>query len=174
MSQIRRSRDRLVVNKGIPIPWRGGLYFETGPWVSSKCRNSSCKDKTISWAIILHEANATICKATLSIWEPCDHADFPSEWWRHQMETFSALLALCAGNSPTTANFPHKGSWRGALVYVFFDVHLNKPLGKQSWGWWFESPSCSSWRYCNAHLQPNCWNHAYLIYSSLELSCGYL
>ena len=23
-------------------------------------------------------------------------------WWRHQMETFSALLALCAGNSPVT------------------------------------------------------------------------
>ena len=23
-------------------------------------------------------------------------------WWRHQMEIFSALLALCAGNSPVT------------------------------------------------------------------------
>ena len=23
-------------------------------------------------------------------------------WWRHQMETFSALLALCAGNTPGT------------------------------------------------------------------------
>ena len=23
-------------------------------------------------------------------------------WWRHQMETFFALLALCAGNSPVT------------------------------------------------------------------------
>ena len=23
-------------------------------------------------------------------------------WWRHQMETFSALLALCAENSPVT------------------------------------------------------------------------
>ena len=23
-------------------------------------------------------------------------------WWRHQMETFSALLAICAGNSPVT------------------------------------------------------------------------
>ena len=23
-----------------------------------------------------------------------------NSWWRHQMETFSALLALCAGNSP--------------------------------------------------------------------------
>ena len=27
-------------------------------------------------------------------------------WWRHQMETFSALLAICAGNSPVTAEFP--------------------------------------------------------------------
>ena len=23
-------------------------------------------------------------------------------WWRHKMETFSALLAICAGNSPVT------------------------------------------------------------------------
>ena len=27
-------------------------------------------------------------------------------WWRHQMETFSAFLALCAGNSPVTGEFP--------------------------------------------------------------------
>ena len=27
-------------------------------------------------------------------------------WWRHQIETFSALLALCAGNSPVTGAFP--------------------------------------------------------------------
>ena len=27
-------------------------------------------------------------------------------WWRHQMETFSALLAFCAGNSPVTGEFP--------------------------------------------------------------------
>ena len=26
--------------------------------------------------------------------------------WRHQMETFSALLAFCAGNSPVTDEFP--------------------------------------------------------------------
>ena len=30
----------------------------------------------------------------------------PHSWWRHQMETFSALLALCAGNSPVTGEFP--------------------------------------------------------------------
>ena len=27
-------------------------------------------------------------------------------WWRHQTETFSALLALCAGNLPVTGKFP--------------------------------------------------------------------
>ena len=27
-------------------------------------------------------------------------------WWSHQMETFSALLALCVGNSPVTGEFP--------------------------------------------------------------------
>ena len=36
---------------------------------------------------------------------------FYISWWRHQMETFSALLALCAVNSP------HKGQWHGALMF---------------------------------------------------------
>ena len=34
----------------------------------------------------------------------CIH--FFISWWRHQMETFSALLALYAGNSPVTDEFP--------------------------------------------------------------------
>ena len=40
-------------------------------------------------------------------------------WWRHQMETFSSLLAPCAGNSPVPVNSPHKGQWRGALMFSF-------------------------------------------------------
>ena len=32
---------------------------------------------------------------------------------------------------------------------VFFDLRLNKRLSKQSWGWWFETPSWSLWRQCN-------------------------
>ena len=27
-------------------------------------------------------------------------------WWRHQMETFVAILAVCAGNSLVTGEFP--------------------------------------------------------------------
>ena len=34
---------------------------------------------------------------------------FNVSWWRHQMETFFALLALCAGNSPVTDEFPSQG-----------------------------------------------------------------
>ena len=31
---------------------------------------------------------------------------------------------------------------------VFFDLRLNKRLSKQSWGWWFETPSRPQWRHC--------------------------
>ena len=33
---------------------------------------------------------------------------------------------------------------------VFFDLQLNKRLRKQSWGWWFETPSRPLWRHRNA------------------------
>ena len=36
---------------------------------------------------------------------------------------------------------------------VFFDLRLNKPLSKQSWGWWFVTPSRSLWRHCNVHFR---------------------
>ena len=68
-----------------------------------------------------------------------------STWWRHQMETFSALLALCAGNSPVTGEFPAQGPVTRSFD-VFFDIRLNKRLSKQSWGWWFETPSRPFWR----------------------------
>ena len=46
-------------------------------------------------------------------------------WWRHQMETFSALLAICAGNSLSPVNSPHKGQWCGALMFSLIFVWIN-------------------------------------------------
>ena len=71
-----------------------------------------------------------------------------SSWWRHQMETFAALLALCAGNSPVTGEFPSQRPVTRNFD-VFFDLRLNKRLSKQSRGWWFETSSCPLWRQCN-------------------------
>ena len=68
------------------------------------------------------------------------------------METFSALLALCAGNSPVTGEFPTQRPMTRSFC-VFFELRLNKWLSKQSLGWWFEMPSCSLWRNCNEHFR---------------------
>ena len=51
--------------------------------------------------------------------------DAGATWWRHQMETFSALLVLCAGNSPVPENSPHKGQWRGALMFSLICTWIN-------------------------------------------------
>ena len=40
-------------------------------------------------------------------------------WWRHQMEIFSASLAICAGNSPVPGEFPAQRP-----VTRSFDVYL--------------------------------------------------
>ena len=44
---------------------------------------------------------------------------------------FSALLTLCAGNSPVTGEFPSQKPVTRSF-HVFFDLHLSKLLSKQS------------------------------------------
>ena len=47
-------------------------------------------------------------------------------WWRHQMETFSALLALCAkGIYRSPVYSPHKGQWRRALMFPLICAWMN-------------------------------------------------
>ena len=46
------------------------------------------------------------------------------------METFSVLLAIFAENSPVTGEFPAQRP----VTRVFFDLHMNKRLSKQSSG----------------------------------------
>ena len=41
------------------------------------------------------------------------------------METFSALLAICGGIHRPPVNSPHKGQWRGALVFSLICVWIN-------------------------------------------------
>ena len=50
-------------------------------------------------------------------------------WWRHQMQTFSALLAFVRGIHRWPVNSPHKGQWRGALICARINGWLNKREG---------------------------------------------
>ena len=89
----------------LSIPKLNGAIVEVSEWTPN--------------FIPLFMMNTIIC--------PC----FWSSWWRHQMETFSALLAFCAGNSPVTGEFPAQRPVTRSFD-VFFDLHLNKRLSKQS------------------------------------------
>ena len=60
-----------------------------------------------------------------------DSLERAKAWWRHQMETFSALLAICAGNSPVPGEFPAQRPVTQSFD-VFFDLRPNKRLSKQS------------------------------------------
>ena len=54
------------------------------------------------------------------------HGKTATAWWRHQMETFSALLAICAGNSPVTGEIPTQiPTWRGALIFSLICAWIN-------------------------------------------------
>ena len=60
-------------------------------------------------------------------YKPIHTHEHPHSLLRHQMETFSALLALCAGNSPVDS--PHKGQWRGALMFSLNSWVNNRDAG---------------------------------------------
>ena len=103
-------------------------------------------------------------------------------WWRHQMEKFSALLAICAGNSPVPGEFPTQRPVTRSFD-VFFDLRLNKRLSKQWWGWWFETLSSPLWRHRNGNtlsrmLPPNtltvCWREGVIKCVNVTHMCVYV
>ena len=77
----------------------------------------------------------------ISYHDVCRYAGFHLciiSWWRHQMETFSALLAICVRNSPVIGEFPSQMPVTRSFD-VFLDLRQNKRFRKQWWGCWFES-----------------------------------
>ena len=105
---------------------RNGRHFLQGKWVKHFWYT------TDSLFIYCRRKNVITGSTSSETWT----------WWRHQMETFSALLAVCAGNSLLTGEFPSQRPVTRSID-VFFGLRLNERLSKQSWGWWFETPSHS-------------------------------
>ena len=62
--------------------------------------------------------------------------------------SFSCYWAFVGGHSPVTGEYPTQRAVTRSFD-VFFYLRLNKRLNKQSWGWWFETPSRSLWRQRN-------------------------
>ena len=59
-------------------------------------------------------------------------------------KNFPRYWPFVRGIHRSPVNSPHKGQWRGALMFSLY-----KRLSKQSKGWWFGTPSFPLWRHCN-------------------------
>ena len=118
-----------------------------------------------SWGIMMTSSNGNILRVTgLSVGNsPGTNSYLSNEWymrnswWRHQMQTFSALLAICARNSSVPGEFPARRPVTRGLN-VFFDLHPYKRLGNQ---WWFETPPCSLRRHCAHYPPPHTHTHTH-------------
>ena len=116
------------------------------PIMSISFRNTA---RTIIVNVIRHlYSNTDSRKVTSAIVR--DAAAISNTWHDEviKIETFSALLALCAGNSPVSGEFPAQRLVTRSFN-VFYDLRPNKRLSKKSRCWWFETPSRSLWRHCN-------------------------
>ena len=78
---------------------------------------------------LLSNHNFPTASATVSSEGDYFRLRLPS-WWRHQTETFSALLAICAGNSSVPGEFPAQRPVTRSFD-IFFDLRPNKRLSKQ-------------------------------------------
>ena len=72
--------------------------------------------------------------------------------WKH----FPRHWPFVWGIHRSPVKSPHKCQWRGDLMFCLICA-LNKRMRKQSWDWWFETPSRSLWRHCNdIHFGGSC------------------
>ena len=112
-----------------PWPWCNYFFYFHNPQciIGQRTCNfryvyKEAKDYRPYWVNILDTFDAKFTgswrKPSPSAWGKCATAP----WWRHQMETLCALLALCVGNSPVHDEFPLQRPVTGS-----FDVFLSAP-----------------------------------------------
>ena len=122
---VRFQRSKISICKWAFYPYDQRPPAHCWKWRNGVCRFNQKEDifkcQTCCWrtcAVKLTQLNSM-------------HALYMrlSAWWRHQMETVSALLVICAGNSPVTGEFPAQRPVTRSFD-VFFDLRLNKRLSK--------------------------------------------
>ena len=139
----------------IALPVGEGRDRHIGTWFHTveQMYGGTCMWVSASTRATMQKVCGTYLMTTVCIFTQCYKSEQFATWWRHQMEIFSALLALCVGNSPVTGEFPSQRPVTRSFD-VFFDLRLNKRLSKQSWSWWLETTSRSLWRRYNVCPRP--------------------
>ena len=89
--------------------WRG--------WVITSCNANN--NKWPSWCPIRG------CHVDIAFDLRCAVIILYKSWWRHQMKTFSALLAFGVGNPPDTGEFPTQKPVTRALMFPMICAWTN-------------------------------------------------
>ena len=90
----------------------------------------------------LHESKVTCCR---------EHKRTIQNMMTSPNENIFRVIGPLCGKFTGPGEFPTQRPVARSFD-VFFDLRLNKRLSKQPWGWWFEMPSWSLWRYFNEML----------------------
>ena len=136
-----------------PAAWGVWTFSESNSDLSARQWLNSCEVLSNgNLGSTLVDVRIVMYSFTLRIIQNSTYNPGLSTWWRHRMETFSPLLALCTGNSPLTGEFPSQRPVTRSFD-VFFGLRLNKRLSKQSRHRWFETPSRPLWRHCNENSE---------------------
>ena len=94
------------------------------------------------WFLIMYMIRSITHHVVVNIDMIGANTHYQLPWWRHQMDIYTASLALCEGNSPVTCKFPSQRVVTRSFD-VFFNLRLNKRLSKPSRRRWFETPPLS-------------------------------
>ena len=120
-------------------------------YVLSEYQHLQIEESRGIWYSVYYEIKGkSCCKNLISRDEQTDPGPGITKWhddvikWKY----FPRYWPFVRGIHRSPVNSPHKGQWRGALVFSFICAWINGWV--QSWGWWIETPSRPLWRHCNA------------------------
>ena len=104
------------------ITWRELLRFCVVKFIILKvkikfktwrCKTKKCLPRVLNAPIVSLDHDNLNCNMCNQL----TYTYVEMTWWRHQMETFFTLLALCTGIHLSPVNSPHKDQWRRALMF---------------------------------------------------------
>ena len=126
MTRFKQQRCRCLLSGGSLGHWTACNNFKrhcTLPYCGCSLWRKICQSGDLSVSVSYQRWKSSImCKRI----KRHHYIETSSEqylltWWRHQMETFSALLAICSGNSPVPGEFPSQRPVTRSFN-VFFDL----------------------------------------------------
>ena len=100
-----------------PVTRNFGVFFEQT--VEQKVELSVIWD---AMALMWRHCNGYIAAIQSTV--PINNGGYCT-WWGHQMETFSSLLVICAGNSPVHGEFPAQRPVTRSFDVFFICVWIN-------------------------------------------------